>query len=66
MLFEYLLAPYPLQSKFMGNLKAYPATSDTNPDFSSYWTGQAAALLKHRDAKTLIETLVKDMNKKTS
>ena len=63
--FEYLLAPYPLQSKFMGNLKAYPATSDTNPDFSSYWAGQAAALLKHRDAKTLIETLVKDMNKKT-
>lgn len=64
--YEHLLAPYPLQSKFMGCLKAYPATADTNPDFKSYWAGQTAALLKHRDAKVLIETLVSEMNKKTS
>jgi len=64
--YENLLAPYPLQSKFMGYLKAYPATADTNPDFKSYWAGQAASLLKHKDAKILIETLVNEMNKKTS
>lgn len=57
-----LLAPYPLQSKFMGFLKAYPATADSNPDFKSYWAGQSAALVKHRDAKVLMETLVSEMN----
>jgi nitronate monooxygenase len=60
---ENLFAPYPLQSKFMGSLKAYPATADSNPDFKSYWAGQSASLLKHRDAKILIETLVNEMNK---
>jgi len=60
---EELFAPYPLQSKFMGLLKAYPATSNSNPDFKSYWAGQSASLLKHRDAKILIETLVSEMNK---
>jgi len=65
-LYEHLLAPYPLQSKFIGYLKAYPATADTNPDFKSYWAGQTAALLKHKDAKVLIETLVNEMYKKTS
>lgn len=60
---ENLFAPYPLQSKFMSFLKAYPATADINPDFKSYWTGQAASLLKHRDAKVLIDTLVEEMNK---
>lgn len=64
--YEHLLAPYPLQSKFMGYLKAYPATADTNPEFKSYWAGQTAALLKHKDAKILVETLVNDMNKKNS
>lgn len=60
---ENLFAPYPLQGKFMGLLKAYPATIDSNPDFKSYWAGQSASLLKHRDAKLLIETLVSEMNK---
>lgn len=59
---EDLLAPYPLQSKFMGLLKAYPATTDSNPDFKSYWAGQSASLLKHRDAKDLFDSLVKEMN----
>ena len=61
---EDLFAPYPLQSKFMGLLKAYPASSNSNPDFNSYWAGQSASLLKHTDAKTLIETLVSELNKK--
>ena len=60
---EKLFAPYPLQSKFMGLLKAYPATANSNPDFKSYWAGQSASLLKYRDAKILIETLVNEMNK---
>jgi nitronate monooxygenase len=62
--YEHLLAPYPLQGKFMGHLKAYPATADSNPDFKSYWAGQSASLLKHRDAKVLIERMVTEMNKK--
>lgn len=64
--YEHLLAPYPLQGKFMGYLKAYPATADSNPDFKSYWAGQAAPLLKHKDARILIESLVNEMNNKTS
>lgn len=57
-----LLAPYPLQSKFMGLLKAYPATANSNPDFRAYWAGQSASLLKYRDAKILMEALVSEMN----
>lgn len=62
--YEKLLAPYPLQSKFMGFLKAYPATANSNPDFKSYWCGQSASLLRHRDAKQLIDTLVTEMTNK--
>ncbi len=62
--YEDLFAPYPLQSKFMGLLKAYPATANSNPDFKSYWAGQSASLLTHQDAKILIETLVSEMNRK--
>ena len=61
---EDLFAPYPLQSKFMGLIKAYPATANSDPDFKSYWAGQSASLLKYRDAKILMETLVSEMNKK--
>ncbi len=61
---EDLFAPYPLQSKFMSELKAYPATAHSNPDFKSYWAGQSASLLKYRDAKQLIEALVNEMNRK--
>lgn len=60
---EDLFAPYPLQGKFMGLLKAYPATENSNPDFKSYWAGQSASLVEHRDAKVLMETLVNEMNR---
>ena len=60
---ENLFAPYPLQSKFMGLLKTYPATEGSNLEFKSYWAGQSASLLKHRDAKNLFEILVAEMNK---
>ncbi len=59
----HLMAPYPLQGKFMGHLKAYPATSSSNPDFKSFWAGQSASLLKHKDARILIETLVHELGK---
>lgn len=57
-----LLAPYPLQGRFMGAMKAYPATANANPDFQSYWAGQSAALLKHRDAETFMKFIVDEMN----
>jgi nitronate monooxygenase len=60
---EHLLAPYPLQGKFMGHLKAYPATANSNPDFKSFWAGQTASLLKYRDAQELMATLIGEMNK---
>lgn len=56
-----LLAPYPLQGKFMSHLKAYPATANTNPAFKSYWAGQSASLLKYRDAAELIRSIAADM-----
>lgn len=59
-----LLAPYPLQGKFMSHLKAYPATANTNPAFKSYWAGQSASLLKYRDAAELIRSIATDMVKK--
>lgn len=60
---EHLLAPYPLQGKFMTHLKAYPATADSNATFRSYWAGQAASLLKFRDANQLFSQLISDMGK---
>jgi len=60
---ESKLAPYPLQSKFMSYLKAYPATDISNPDFKAYWAGQSAGLLKFRDATVLIKTLIQEMNR---
>lgn len=59
---ESKLAPYPLQSRFMSYLKAYPATEISNPDFKAYWSGQSAGLLKYRDATVLIKTLIQEMN----
>lgn len=61
--FENLFAPYPLQSNFMGILKSYSATANATPSIKSDWAGQSASLLKHRDAKILIETLINEMNK---
>jgi nitronate monooxygenase len=60
---EHLLAPYPLQGKFMTYLKAYPATSSSNPDFKAYWAGQSAGLLKYRDARELLHALITELDK---
>ncbi len=50
----HLMAPYPLQGKFLNFLKS-------NPEFKSNWSGQSAALLKHTDAEELINALVQAM-----
>lgn len=60
---ENFLAPYPLQGKFMGAMKAYPATANSNLDFKSYWAGQSAALLTYRDAEELIKKIVEEMGR---
>lgn len=50
----HLMAPYPMQGKFLNFLKS-------NPDFKSNWSGQSASLLKHTDAGALIQWLVNEM-----
>lgn len=50
----HLMAPYPLQGKFLNFLKS-------NPEFKSNWSGQSATLLKHTDAKALMSALVYEM-----
>jgi nitronate monooxygenase len=60
---ENILAPYPLQGKFMGAMKAYPARVHSNPDLKSYWAGQSAPLLKYRDARELIRAIVEGMGR---
>ncbi len=60
---QHLMAPYPLQGKFMGHLKAYPATEGSNSAFRSYWSGQSASLLRYRDAGELMLSIINEMNK---
>lgn len=62
--FQNSMAPYPLQGKITGQLGAYPANTESNPQFKSYWSGQAAPLLKYTDASLLIDSIVNDMNTK--
>lgn len=60
--FAHLMAPYPMQGKFMSYLKAYPALANSNPDLKAFWAGQGSPLIKYRDARLLMETLVAEMN----
>lgn len=55
------LAPYPLQSQFMRSLKGYPASGDAPVGFQAHWAGQSAALLTHRRAGELLDTLVRHL-----
>jgi nitronate monooxygenase len=55
-----ILAPYPLQSKFMNLLKAYPASA-SNTGYKSYWAGQSAPLLKYKDTIELLESIIYEM-----
>ncbi|MDF2515149.1 MAG: nitronate monooxygenase [Sphingobacterium sp.] len=55
------LAPYPLQGKIVGKLGAYPANSESDPELKSFWSGQAASILKFHHAKDLIDHIIADM-----
>jgi nitronate monooxygenase len=56
------MAPYPLQGKIMGLLKAYPATATSTSELKAFWAGQSASLIKHKDANVLLEKLVSELN----
>jgi len=57
------VAPYPLQGKIVGKLGAYPANTESHPEFKSFWAGQAAPLVKYHYAKEVIDNIVSEMNK---
>ncbi|KMQ61597.1 2-nitropropane dioxygenase [Chryseobacterium angstadtii] len=59
---QHALAPYPLQGKITGKLGAYPANTEAHPEFKSFWSGQAAPLLKHHDAQVFMTGLIKELN----
>ncbi len=59
--FEKYMAPYPIQSKIMSALGAYQNNSEKSAEFKSFWAGQAAPLLKFKDANELIKSIVLNM-----
>lgn len=56
------IAPYPIQSWLMGQLKQ-AAIQAERADLMSLWAGQAAPLLRHHTVSTLMQTLVSDTTK---
>lgn len=50
------LAPFPVQSWFVGRLRA-ATVSAQRTDLMSLWAGQASPLLRHRSAATLLDEL---------
>jgi nitronate monooxygenase len=55
---ESALAPYPIQNWLTGKLKL-AATQQQRPELMSLWCGQSAPLLKHTEAKELLEGLTR-------
>ncbi|GGY80439.1 NAD(P)H-dependent flavin oxidoreductase [Pseudoduganella plicata] len=53
------LPGYPVQNWFMGALKKAAAEQERG-DLMSLWCGQSAALLRHRDARSLMTALVNE------
>lgn len=51
------LPNYPVQAWFTAPMKA-AAVAQNRPDLMALWAGQAAPLLRHHDARSLIESLV--------
>ena len=50
-------APYPFQGHYLGPLKR-AAIEQGRTDLLSLWSGQAASLVRHRDAAVLLRELV--------
>jgi nitronate monooxygenase len=60
--YQDLMAPYPLQGQFMSHLKAYPATPNSNSELKSFWAGQSASLIRHKDVNVLLEKLISELD----
>lgn len=58
---EQLIAPFPLQGWLLGKLKT-AAIERGRTDLFSLWAGQSASLLRHRDARELVEALAAEAN----
>jgi len=56
---ETKLPPYPIQNWFTGSIKAAAVKQD-RADLMSLWAGQAAPLLRHRDARSLMAALLEE------
>jgi nitronate monooxygenase len=53
------IAPYPVQNWLTGQIKT-AAIEQGRTDLMSLWSGQAASLLQHQDAKSLLNALVEE------
>lgn len=60
---DHLLAPYPMQSMFLSKLRE-AAIQQKRGDMFMFWSGQSAALLKHKNAGELFASLVDGVEKK--
>lgn len=54
---EELLAPYPMQSKFLSSLRT-SLMKNHKSEYITFWSGQSAPLIKHNDATELFQSLV--------
>ena len=59
---EHLMAPYPMQGKFIAPLRS-ALIAQRKTEFITFWAGQSAALLRHRDANELFRSLVEEMDR---
>ncbi len=58
---ENIFAPYPIQRLFVSTLSA-AAVAQGKADWITFWSGQAAPILKHKKAKDLFESIVAYMD----
>lgn len=62
---EHLMAPYPMQSKFLNTLRS-KAISANHDEYITFWSGQSAPLIRFHDASQLFHHLVAEMNANTT
>jgi nitronate monooxygenase len=55
--------PYPLQRTLMRNL-AMPAQQAGRSELLALWAGQSAGIAQHRNATTLLQSLVNEVSEK--
>lgn len=59
---EHLLAPYPMQGKFISSLRS-SWVENNKSEYITFWSGQSAPLLKYKDAADLFHSLVRETDK---